>query len=151
MSVVCGGLAAGPYLLVLAGSTGSMILFYLAQLPLFAAGLWLGTGAAAAAGLVAALILAGGRHLVGAGPFFGVGYVSGGPVGAPIPAVQDGPRERGRMVPAGSPDSLADRPRSGSSRCHFRFLRRPARDAGCIARGAGACPRPPPRRDYSRA
>ena len=58
VSAVCGALAAGPYLLVLTGSTGSMILVYLAQLPLFAAGLWLGTGASASAGLVAALILA---------------------------------------------------------------------------------------------
>ena len=57
-SLVCGGLAAAPYLLVLTGSAGSMILVYLAQLPLFAAGLWLGTGASASAGLVAALILA---------------------------------------------------------------------------------------------
>ncbi|MGA7864191.1 MAG: DUF2232 domain-containing protein [Stellaceae bacterium] len=59
VSVVCGALAAGPYLLVLTGSTGSMILVYLAQLPLFAAGLWLGTGASASAGLVAALLVAG--------------------------------------------------------------------------------------------
>ncbi len=36
-----------------------MILIYLAQLPLFAAGLWLGIGASGVAGLVAALILAG--------------------------------------------------------------------------------------------
>ncbi|MGA7261902.1 MAG: DUF2232 domain-containing protein [Stellaceae bacterium] len=59
VSVVCGALAAGPYLLVLTGSTGSMILVYLAQLPLFAAGLWLGAGASASAGLVAALLVAG--------------------------------------------------------------------------------------------
>ena len=58
VSVVCGVLAAGPYLLVLTGSTGSMILVYLAQLPLFAAGLWFGAGASASAGFVAALILA---------------------------------------------------------------------------------------------
>jgi hypothetical protein len=58
VSLVCGVLAAAPYLLVLTGSTGSMILVYLAQLPLFAAGLWLGTGASASAGFVAALILA---------------------------------------------------------------------------------------------
>ncbi len=57
ISVVCGALAAGPYLLVLTGSAGSMVLVYLAQLPLFAAGLWLGTGASASAGLVGALIL----------------------------------------------------------------------------------------------
>jgi hypothetical protein len=75
MSVVCGGLAAGPYLLVLAGSTGSMILVYLAQLPLFAAGLWLGTGAAAAAGLIAALILAGAGNLLASGLFAALNIV----------------------------------------------------------------------------
>jgi hypothetical protein len=69
VSVVCGALAAGPYLLVLTGSTGSMILVYLAQLPLFAAGLWLGTGASAAAGFVAALILAGAGNLLAAALF----------------------------------------------------------------------------------
>jgi hypothetical protein len=75
VSVVCGGLAAGPYLLVLAGSTGSMILVYLAQLPLFAAGLWLGTGAAATAGLVAALILACAGNLLASGLFAALNIV----------------------------------------------------------------------------
>ena len=69
VSVLCGALAAGPYLLVLTGSTGSMILVYLAQLPLFAAGLWLGTGASASAGFVAALILAGAGNLLAAALF----------------------------------------------------------------------------------
>jgi hypothetical protein len=41
-----------------------MILVYLAQLPLFAAGLWLGTGASASAGFAAALILAGAGNLM---------------------------------------------------------------------------------------
>ena len=59
VSVACGALASGPYLLVLTGSTGSIILVYLAQLPLFAAGLWLGARASASAGLVAALLVAG--------------------------------------------------------------------------------------------
>ena len=75
VSVVCGALAASPYLLVLTGSTGSMILVYLAQLPLFAAGLWLGTGAAASAGLVAALILAGAGNLLAAGLFAALNVV----------------------------------------------------------------------------
>src|SRR4051812_50051280 len=97
MSVVCGGLAAGPYLLVLAGSTGSMILVYLAQLPLFAAGLWLGTGAAAAAGVIAALILAGGGHPAGSGPFLGADFLSGGPSVRPSPPVLAGPRDAGRL------------------------------------------------------
>jgi hypothetical protein len=46
-----------------------MILVYLAQLPLFAAGLWLGTGASASAGFVAGLILAGAGSLPAAGLF----------------------------------------------------------------------------------
>ena len=75
VSVVCGGLAAGPYLLVLAGSTGSMILVYLAQLPLFAAGLCLGTGASASAGFVAALILAGAGNLLASGLFAALNIV----------------------------------------------------------------------------
>jgi Predicted membrane protein (DUF2232) len=75
VSVVCGVLAAGPYLLVLTGSTGSMILVYLAQLPLFAAGLWLGTGASASAGLVAALLLAATGSLPVAAFFAGVNVV----------------------------------------------------------------------------
>ena len=75
VSVVCGALAAGPYLLVLTGSTGSMILVYLAQLPLFAAGLWLGTGASASAGLVAALILAAAGSVPAAAVFAGLNVV----------------------------------------------------------------------------
>ncbi len=75
MAVVCGALAAGPYLLVLTGSTGSMILVYLAQLPLFAAGLWLGTGASASAGFVAALILAGAGNLLAAALFAALNVV----------------------------------------------------------------------------
>jgi hypothetical protein len=75
VSLVCGVLAAGPYLLVLTGPTGSMILVYLAQLPLFAAGLWLGTGASASAGFVAALILAGAGSLPAAGLFAALNVV----------------------------------------------------------------------------
>jgi hypothetical protein len=67
--VVCGVLAAGPYLMALTGSTGSLVLVYLAQLPLFAAGLWVGTGACALAGLAAALILAGAGNLLAAAVF----------------------------------------------------------------------------------
>ena len=75
VSVVCGALAAGPYLLVLTGSTASMILVYLAQLPLFAAGLCLGTGASASAGFVAALILAGAGNLRASGLFAALNIV----------------------------------------------------------------------------
>jgi hypothetical protein len=75
VSLVCGLLAAGPYLLVLIGSTGSIILVYLAQLPLFAAGLWLGTAASASAGLVAALILAAAGSLPAAALFAALNVV----------------------------------------------------------------------------
>lgn len=75
VSVVCGLLAAGPYLLALTGSAGSLIPVYLAQLPLFAAGLWLGTGASASAGLVAGLILAGAGSLPAAALFAGLNVV----------------------------------------------------------------------------
>jgi hypothetical protein len=67
--------AAGPYLLVLIGSTGSMIFVYLAQLPLFAAGLWLGVGASVSAGLVAALILAAAGSLPAAAFFAALNVV----------------------------------------------------------------------------
>jgi hypothetical protein len=56
-AVLCGAVAAGFYLTVLTRSPGSLILISMAQLPLFAAGLWLGTGAAALAALVATAIL----------------------------------------------------------------------------------------------
>lgn len=55
--MLCGALGACPYLLALNGSPGSMILIYLTQLPLFAAGLWLGVSASVLAGLSASLIL----------------------------------------------------------------------------------------------
>jgi Predicted membrane protein (DUF2232) len=57
VAALCGALAAGPYLLSLSGSSSSLILVYLAQLPLFLAGLWGGVNAAALAGLAASLIL----------------------------------------------------------------------------------------------
>jgi hypothetical protein len=68
-AAICGLLATGPYLLVLAGSAGSMILVYLAQLPLFVVGLWLGTSASVLAGLVTALILAVAGNLLSATVF----------------------------------------------------------------------------------
>ena len=52
-----GAVGAALYLAVLTGSPGALILAYLSELPLFAAGLWLGTPAAAAAGLTATLAL----------------------------------------------------------------------------------------------
>jgi hypothetical protein len=55
--MLCGALGACPYLLALNSSPGSVILIYLTQLPLFAAGLWLGVSASVLAGLSASLIL----------------------------------------------------------------------------------------------
>lgn len=73
---LCGALGAFPYLIAAAsGSPGSMILVYLAQLPLFAAGLWLGVGASALAGLAALLILAIASGLVATVVFAGLNAV----------------------------------------------------------------------------
>lgn len=57
-AVACGLVAALFYLSVLTGSFGSLILVYLVQLPLFGAGLSLGTASAAIAGGTAALATA---------------------------------------------------------------------------------------------
>src|SRR5271166_6913484 len=57
VAALCGVVGVCPYLVALNGSHGSLILVYLTQLPLFVAGLWLGAGAAALAGLTALLIL----------------------------------------------------------------------------------------------
>ena len=57
VAVLCGALAASPYLLSSSGASGSLILVYLAQLPLFLGGLWGGVNAAALAGLAAAIVL----------------------------------------------------------------------------------------------
>lgn len=56
-AALCGAVGAGFYLTVLTGSPGSLILISMAQLPLFAAGLWLGAEAAALAALAATAIL----------------------------------------------------------------------------------------------
>jgi Predicted membrane protein (DUF2232) len=57
LAIGCGIGAACLYLAVVLGSPGAIILVYMTQLPLFLAGLWLGTGAAALAGLTASLLL----------------------------------------------------------------------------------------------
>jgi hypothetical protein len=67
-----GALGAGLYLAVLTGSPGALILVYLAQLPLFAAGLWLGGGAAAVAGLTASMVLLAASDIVAAALFAGL-------------------------------------------------------------------------------
>lgn len=78
IAVLCGALSAGPYLAALSGSPGSLILVYLTQLPLFVAGLWLGVGAAALAGLTASLILLAASDIMAAALFAGLNAV---PVG----------------------------------------------------------------------
>lgn len=55
--VLLGGVSAALYLTVLTGSPGALLLAYVAQLPLFVAGLWLGVGSVAAAGITAAVAL----------------------------------------------------------------------------------------------
>jgi Predicted membrane protein (DUF2232) len=65
-------MSACPYLLALSGSSGTMILVYLAPLPLFIAGLWLGASASALAGLAASLLLAATSNLVAVAVFAGV-------------------------------------------------------------------------------
>lgn len=64
------GLVAGlMYVGVMLGTPGAMILVYLTQLPLFVAGLWLGAGAAAAAGATGSLVLLATSDLLGAALF----------------------------------------------------------------------------------
>src|SRR5262245_46305140 len=70
-----GMLAACPYLVALTSPPGSMILVYLTQLPLFVAGLWVGVGASALAGLGAALILLAASNLMAAAVFAGLNAV----------------------------------------------------------------------------
>ena len=57
VALACGAGGAVLYLAVVLGTPGALILVYLTQLPLFLAGLWLGTGAASLAGATAVLVL----------------------------------------------------------------------------------------------
>lgn len=75
VAVFCGAVAACPYLVALTNPPGSMILIYLAQLPLFAVGLWLGVGASILAGLAASLILAAASNTVVAAAFAGLNAI----------------------------------------------------------------------------
>ncbi len=72
VAALCGALGALPYFLALNGSPGSLILVYVTQLPLFVAGLWLGAGAAALAGLAAALVLLAASDIMAAALFIGL-------------------------------------------------------------------------------
>jgi Predicted membrane protein (DUF2232) len=67
-----GALGAALYLAVLTGSPGALILVYLAQLPLFAAGLWLGIGAVTAAALSASVVLLAAGGIIAAALFAGL-------------------------------------------------------------------------------
>lgn len=69
VAIACGGAAGCLYLAVMLGTPGALILVYLTQLPLFVAGLWFGTGAAALAGLAGSLILLAFSDLLGAAVF----------------------------------------------------------------------------------
>ncbi len=69
VAIACGVAGACLYLAVLLGTPGALILVYMTQLPLFLAGLWLGTGAAALAGLTGSLILLAASDLLGAAVF----------------------------------------------------------------------------------
>jgi hypothetical protein len=73
--VLCGALGACPYLAPLGGTPGSLILVYLAQLPLFMCGLWGGVALAALAGLAASLLLLIASNLMAAIMFAGLNVV----------------------------------------------------------------------------
>jgi hypothetical protein len=74
-AMACGVAGGGLYLAVVLGSPGALILVYLTQLPLFAAGLWLGVGGAAIAGLTATLMLLAASDLLAAAVFAGLNVV----------------------------------------------------------------------------
>jgi hypothetical protein len=75
MAVACGGLAACLYVAATFGTPGALLLVYMTQLPLFVAGLWLGTGGAAIAGLTGAVLLLLVSDALGAGIFLGLDAV----------------------------------------------------------------------------
>ena len=129
-----GALGAALYLAVLTGSPGALILVYLAQLPLFAAGLWLGVAAAAAAALTASMVLLAAGGMVAAMLFAGL-------YAAPVVLLvrqallaRQRTGRRHRMVSAGNADSMADRARSRGVCCGAAALRRPERRRGFAAR-----------------
>jgi hypothetical protein len=75
IAALLGGVAALPYLLAPAGSLGAIILVCLAQLPLFAAGLWLGVGASIIAGVAGSVILVAAGNLLAAVVFAGLNAI----------------------------------------------------------------------------
>jgi hypothetical protein len=74
-AIALGVAGGGLYLAVVLGSPGGLILVYLTQLPLFAAGLWLGVGGAAIAGLTATLMLLAASDLLAAAVFAGLNVI----------------------------------------------------------------------------
>ncbi len=74
-AIALGVAGGGLYLAVVLGSPGGLILVYLTQLPLFAAGLWLGVGAAAIAGLTATLMLLAASDFLAAAVFAGLNVI----------------------------------------------------------------------------
>lgn len=75
IAALFGGVAALPYLLAPSGSLGAMILVCLAQLPLFAAGLWLGVAASIIAGIAGSVILVPAGDLLTAVVFAGLNAI----------------------------------------------------------------------------
>lgn len=68
----CGVVAAALYLAVLLGTPGGLVLVYLTQLPLFGAGLWLGSTAAIVAGGAGSLVVLAARGFWEAALFAGM-------------------------------------------------------------------------------
>jgi hypothetical protein len=75
VAIACGAGGACLYLAATLGTPGGVVLVYMTQLPLFLAGLWLGTGAAALAGLTGALLLFTASDLKGAAIFAAINAV----------------------------------------------------------------------------
>ena len=75
IAVACGAAGACLYLAMMLGTPGGLLLVYMTQLPLFIAGLWLGAGAAALAGLAGTLVLLAASDLMGAALFAAVNAV----------------------------------------------------------------------------
>jgi hypothetical protein len=75
IAVACGIIGACLYLAVMLGTSSGLVFVYMTQLPLFLAGLWLGSGAAALAGLTGTLVLLAASDLLGAAVFAAVNAV----------------------------------------------------------------------------
>jgi hypothetical protein len=75
VAIACGSVGACFYLAVMLGTPSGLVFVYLTQLPLFLAGLWLGSGAAALAGLTGTLVLLAASDLLGAAVFAAVNAV----------------------------------------------------------------------------